>query len=181
MEVESTSIPGCYIIEPVIHRDARGYFFESFHQSKLEEVLEKKVQFVQDNQSFSHKNVLRGLHFQQGEYAQAKIGRVLRGRALDVVVDLREDSPTFGKTFSIELSEDNNLQIYIPKGLAHGFLSLEDQTVFSYKCDAYYNQESEAGILYCDPDLGINWGVPESELILSEKDKNLPFFKELFP
>ena len=181
MEIESTNIQGCYIIEPTAYRDSRGYFTETFHKEKLEAALGVQLDFVQDNQSVSHKNVLRGLHFQKGKYSQAKLGRVVRGRALDVVVDLRKDSPSFGKAFSFELSEDNNLQIYMPKGLAHGFLALEDQTVFSYKCDAYYNPEFEVGIIYNDPDLAIDWGVPESELILSDKDKALPLFKTLLP
>ncbi len=181
MEIKGTNIKGCYIVEPEVYRDSRGYFTETFHKEKLEEGLGVQLDFVQDNQSVSHKNVLRGLHFQKGKYAQAKLGKVVRGRVLDVVVDLRKDSPSFGESFSIELSEHNNLQIYMPKGLAHGFLALEDQTVFSYKCDTYYKPESEAGIIFNDPDLAIDWGVPEAELILSEKDKALPSFKTLFP
>jgi dTDP-4-dehydrorhamnose 3,5-epimerase len=154
---------------------------ETFHKSKLEEALGYEIDFVQDNQSVSHKHVLRGLHFQRGEHAQAKLGRVVCGKALDVVVDLRKESPSFGKHYTIELSEENRLQIFMPKGVAHGFLALEDQTVFSYKCDAYYNRESEAGILYNDPDLGIDWGIQDEDLILSEKDRVLPQFKQLYP
>ncbi|NND14778.1 MAG: dTDP-4-dehydrorhamnose 3,5-epimerase family protein, partial [Eudoraea sp.] len=120
-----------------------------------------------------------GLNFQRGKYAQAKLGRDVRGRALDLEVDLRKDSQSYGKSYMIELSEENRLQIFMPRGVAHGFLALKDQTVFSYKCDAYYNQESEAGIIYNDPDLAIEWGVPDSELILSDKDKALPLFKQL--
>ena len=153
---------------------------ETYHKMKLEEALGYEIDFVQDNQSVSHKNVLRGLHFQRGEHAQAKLVRVVHGRALDVVVDLRKESPSFGRSFKIELSHDNRLQIFVPKGLAHGFLALDNETVFSYKCDALYNQESEAGIIYSDPDLAIDWGVPDSDLILSDKDRALPYFKELF-
>ena len=181
MQIKETKISGCFIIEPSIYQDSRGYFSETFNKAKLEELIGIPLEFVQDNQSVSKKHVLRGLHFQKGQYAQAKLGRVVRGRALDVVVDLRNGSPTFGDTFSIELSEQNSLQIFIPKGLAHGFLSLEDQTVFSYKCDAYYHPESEVGIRFDDPDLHIDWGVGKADLILSDKDRDLPFFKELFP
>ena len=154
---------------------------ETFHKNNLEEALGYQIQFVQDNQSVSHKNVLRGLHFQRGEHAQAKLGRVVRGKAFDVVVDLREDSPSFGKSYTIELTAENRLQIFMPRGVAHGFLALEDQTVFAYKCDAYYNRESESGIVFNDPDLAIDWGISESEIILSDKDRALPTFKQLYP
>jgi dTDP-4-dehydrorhamnose 3,5-epimerase len=153
---------------------------ETFHKKKLEEILGEELNFVQDNQSVSQKNVLRGLHFQKGKHAQAKLCRVIRGRALDVVVDLRENSPSFSQVFTIELSGDNNLQLFIPKCLAHGFLALEDQTVFYYKCDAYYDAESEGGIIFNDPDLSVDWGIPESDMLLSDKDRKLPFFKELY-
>ena len=180
MKIHYTNISGCIVIEPTIHKDSRGDFMETFHKTKLEEALGHQINFVQDNQSVSHKNVLRGLHFQRGKHAQAKLGTVVCGSALDVVVDLRKESPSFGKYYTVELSGENRLQVFMPKGVAHGFLVLKDQTVFSYKCDAYYNQESEAGIIYNDPDLGIEWGVPDSELILSDKDRALPFFKELY-
>ena len=136
--------------------------------------------FVQDNQSVSNKNVLRGLHFQKGIYSQAKIVRVVKGRILDVIVDLREDSATFGKHIAMELSDEKAVMIFIPKGMAHGFLTLEDHTIFAYKCDAYYHPEAEGGIIYNDPDLGIDWGVPSSDLILSDKDLQLPSFRDLF-
>lgn len=154
---------------------------ETFHKKKLEDKLGEPLNFVQDNQSVSRKYVLRGLHFQKGIHAQAKLGRVVHGRALDVVVDLRTESPSFGQVFTVELSGSKHVQIFMPKGLAHGFLTLENQTVFSYKCDAYYHRESESGIIYNDPDLSIDWGIPATELILSEKDRQLPLFKELFP
>ncbi|MCE2613617.1 dTDP-4-dehydrorhamnose 3,5-epimerase [Flavobacteriaceae bacterium D16] len=180
MKIHHTNVFGCVLIEPVIYTDSRGDFMETYHKAKLEEVLGYKIEFVQDNQSVSRKHVLRGLHYQRGEHAQAKLGRVVRGSALDVVVDLRKDSASYGKNYMVELSEENRLQIFIPRGVAHGFLALKDQTVFSYKCDNYYNQESEAGIIYNDPDLAIDWGVSETDLILSDKDRALPNFKELY-
>lgn len=154
---------------------------EVFNSKEFEDVLCHSIDFVQDNQSISHKNVLRGLHFQKGEHAQAKLVWVTRGHALDVAVDLRKESPSFGKHISLELSDKNRLMLFLPKGLAHGFLSLEDQTVFCYKCDAYYHPESEGGIVYNDPDLGIDWGIPDSKLILSQKDRVLPSFKVVCP
>ena len=181
MNIRETNISGCFVLEPKVFEDSRGYFMETFHQEKLEKALQRKFNFVQENQSVSNKHVLRGMHFQKGEFAQAKIGRVIRGRAFDVVVDLREDSPSFKQIFSIELSEYNKFQIYIPKGLAHGFLALEEHTLFAYLCDAFYNAEADGGIMYNDPDLGIDWGINDSDIILSEKDKKLPYFKDLFP
>lgn len=154
---------------------------ETFNQEVFEKALGHSISFLQDNLSISHKNVLRGLHFQHGRFAQAKLVRVVRGRVRDVVVDLRESSPTFGKHLTIELSEQNRQALFIPKGFAHGFLSLEDQTVFQYKCDSYYHPQAEGGIIYNDPDLQIEWGMEDAQLILSEKDLNLPRFKELFP
>ena len=180
MKIRQTNISGCVVIEPVTFKDSRGEFMETFHKAKLQEILGYQIDFVQDNQSVSHKNVLRGLHYQQAKHAQAKLGSVIRGKALDVVVDIRKDSPSFGMTYTIELSEHNRLQVFIPKGVAHGFLALEDQTIFSYKCDAFYHKESEAGIIFNDPDLEIDWGVAEKDLILSDKDRALPLFKELF-
>ena len=179
-KARETEIKGSFVINPEVYRDHRGSFVESFNKTDLERLIGHPIHFVQDNQSSSHKHVLRGLHFQKGEHAQAKLVKVLRGRVLDVIVDVRKDSPTFGKYMSFELTDEDNTMIFIPKGLAHGFLALEDQTVFYYKCDAYYHPESEGGIIYNDPDLSINWGVPSSELILSEKDLQLPKLKELF-
>ncbi|MBT8320948.1 MAG: dTDP-4-dehydrorhamnose 3,5-epimerase [Eudoraea sp.] len=181
MKIQNTNIEGCFLIEPKIFRDSRGNFMETYNKRSFEKLLGEKLVFVQDNQSVSSKHVLRGLHFQKGKYAQAKLGRVVKGAALDVVVDLIKESPSFGEIFTTELSEFNNLQIFIPKGLAHGFLALEDHTVFSYKCDAYYNPSAEGGIIYNDPDLKIDWGIPESKLILSDKDRALPAFKVVFP
>ena len=138
------------------------------------ELIGKTVDFVQDNESFSSKGVLRGLHFQTGEYAQAKLVRVVKGTVLDVVVDMRKDSPTFSKHFSIELSEDNKRQLFVPRGFAHGFIVLSETAIFSYKCDNFYNKDSEQGLRYDDPSLGIDWRLPASEFIISEKDLVLP-------
>ena len=181
MKTIHTNIEGCVLFEPTFYSDKRGTFLETFNQRAIEKALGQRVSFVQDNQSVSHKNVLRGLHYQEGSFAQAKIVRVVRGRVWDVVVDLRENSATFGRHLGMELSEKNGLALFIPKGFAHGFLSLENETVFQYKCDAYYHPDSERGIIYNDPDLEIDWGVETGELILSEKDRNLPRLKEVFP
>ena len=169
------------MIEPLSFRDSRGVFMQTFHKREFEEATGVMAGFVQDNQSVSASNVLRGLHFQKGEFAQAKLVWVAHGRVLDVVVDIRRGSPTFGKHFSKELSAANRLMLFIPKGLAHGFLTKEDQSVFCYKCDAYYHPQSEGGIFFNDPDLNIDWGVETSRVILSEKDQQLPTFKQLFP
>ena len=153
---------------------------QTFHKSELEKQVGHALEFVQDNQSVSQKHVLRGLHYQKEPYSQSKLVRVVHGSVLDVVVDLRRESPTFGHHFSIDLSAENRRMLFIPKGLAHGFLALEDQTVFCYKCDAYYHPASEGGILYNDPDLAIDWGIDPEKVILSEKDLSQPTFKELF-
>jgi dTDP-4-dehydrorhamnose 3,5-epimerase len=153
---------------------------ETFHQKKFEAAHGSSINFVQDNQSVSRQFVLRGLHFQKGEYAQAKLARVISGRALDVVVDIRQGSSTFGKHFKTELSANNRKVLFIPKGMAHGFLALEENTIFAYKCDAYYNAAAEAGIIYNDPDLAIDWGVHRNQILLSEKDRQLSGFKDLW-
>ena len=177
MEIRETNLQGCLVVKPDVYEDERGYFFESFNKQRFEEHTGIDVDFVQDNQSKSSKGVLRGLHFQTGEYAQAKLVRVLQGSVFDVCVDLRPDSPSFKKWFGIVLNAETKEQLFIPKGFAHGFLVLEDETVFSYKCDNYYNKESESGIIYNDPTFGIEWNYPEEQLILSERDRNLPTFK----
>jgi len=179
MKVTETKLKGCFIIEPKLFKDSRGYFFESFNQHRFNELIGKNIDFVQDNESFSSKGVLRGLHFQTGEYAQAKLVRVIKGMVLDVVVDLRKDSPTFSKHFSIELSEDNKKQLFVPRGFAHGFIVLSETAVFSYKCDNFYNRASEQGIRYDDPSLGIDWRLPADEFIVSEKDLVLPTLSTL--
>lgn len=179
MTVATTNITDCYLITPKIFRDERGAFFESYNERAFMAKLGISVSFVQDNHSISNKGVLRGLHFQSGKYAQAKLVRVVRGEVLDVVVDIRKHSPTYGKHFKVRLSEQNQKMLFIPKGLAHGFLSLEDHTVFIYKCDEYYNKEAETGIIYNDPDLELDWEFPVDKLILSEKDRALPTLKDL--
>ena len=178
MNIKTTTLEGCFIIEPKVFDDERGYFFESFHQKKFQELTGVKTQFVQDNQSLSQRGVLRGLHFQTGEFTQSKLVKVIKGSVLDVAVDLRKDSSTFGKHFSILLSEKNKLQLFIPRGFAHGFVVLENDTIFSYKCDNYYNKLAEGGVMYNDPDLDIDWMLEEDEIILSEKDKRLSYFKD---
>jgi dTDP-4-dehydrorhamnose 3,5-epimerase len=180
LKIEKTKLKGCFVIQPNTFEDNRGVFFESFNQQLFEEISNSKVNFVQDNQSISHKNVLRGLHYQNGNYAQAKLVRVVKGKVLDVAVDIREESSTFGEYISIELTENNNKQLFIPKGFAHGFLVLSETAIFSYKCDNYYNKESERGIIYNDPELNIDWKINEDELIISEKDKILSTFETLF-
>lgn len=180
MKITETYLKGCFIIQPDVHADNRGTFFESYQKKKLEIGLGFSVDFVQDNQSVSKKHTLRGLHYQEGDYAQAKLARVAKGEALDVIVDLRNDSPTFSQHFKIRLSEENNIAIFIPKGMAHGFLSLSDEVLFIYKCDNYYHAPSEKGIIYNDPTLNIDWEFPLEKVVVSEKDASLPTFKELF-
>lgn len=171
MNVIKTPIPGLLILEPHVFKDARGYFVESFSQKVFDELV-GPVTFVQDNESRSSKGVVRGLHFQKPPYTQAKLVRCTRGRVLDVVVDIRKDSPTFGKSFSAILSEENHLQLFIPKGFAHGYSVLSDLAVFQYKCDEYYHPEAESGVQAIDPALGIDWLVPEEDMIMSDRDRN---------
>lgn len=180
MMVTETKLEGCFIIEPKVFNDERGYFLESFNQKVFNELIGEKIRFVQDNESLSSKGVLRGLHYQKGEHAQAKLVRVVKGKVLDVCVDIRKNSPTFGQYVSVELSEENKKQLFIPRGFAHGFVVLSDKALFSYKCDNFYNKESESGIIFNDIDLNINWVLPEEDLIISEKDKNLPALNTLF-
>ncbi len=180
MTVEETYLKGSYIITPEIYKDSRGEFFESFNQQDFERETGLNVEFVQDNQSTSKRHALRGLHFQTEPHQQAKLVRVIKGEVLDICVDLRQDSETFGDYFSIVLNSSNNKQLFVPRGFAHGFLTLSESAIFCYKCDRYYNQESERGIIYNDKDLNINWEIKEDTVLLSEKDKNLPTFKSLF-
>ncbi|MHB0755920.1 dTDP-4-dehydrorhamnose 3,5-epimerase [Polaribacter sp. M15] len=177
MKVIHTNLKGCFVIEPKIFDDGRGSFFESFNQKVFKEKTGLDTNFVQDNQSISQRGVLRGLHHQVGEFAQAKLVRVIQGRVLDVAVDFRKDSQTFGQHFSVELSGKNNKQLFVPRGFLHGFATLEDNTIFSYKCDNYYNPESDAGYFYDDPFFNINWMLKKEEIILSEKDNFLPRIK----
>ena len=180
MKISDTSLIDCKIISLQIHNDSRGYFSETYRQDKLNTALGYEVNFVQDNESFSSKGVLRGLHFQTGDYAQAKLVRVVKGKVLDVVVDMRKDSPTFSKHFSIELSEENKTQLFIPRGFAHGFIVLSDTAILSYKCDNFYNNAHEEGIIYNDKDLNIDWRLDEKEFLISEKDLTLPTFLDMF-
>ncbi|WP_299332771.1 dTDP-4-dehydrorhamnose 3,5-epimerase [uncultured Psychroserpens sp.] len=174
MHTEETKLKGCFIIEPRIFNDSRGYFFESFNQKAFDQIIGKETIFVQDNESYSTKGVLRGLHYQTGEFSQAKLVRVIKGKVLDVAVDIRDGSATFGQHVCVELSEENKRQLFVPRGFAHGFIVLSDVAIFSYKCDNYYNKESEGGIIYNDPTLAIDWQLEETEFIVSEKDKTLP-------
>lgn len=179
MRVEATQIKDCYIIHDTVFEDERGYFFESFNRQKFEQQTALDVNFVQDNQSKSSYGVLRGLHFQKGEWAQAKLVRVIQGKVLDVVVDLRKSSPSFGQHVAVELSENSRTQLFVPRGLAHGFVVLSETCVFFYKCDNYYNKQSEGGLMYNDPELNIDWKINADQFIVSEKDKNNPYFNQL--
>lgn len=179
MKVINTDIPGLLILEPVIHGDARGYFFEAFNQKDFDEAVGMHVTFVQDNESKSSYGVLRGLHFQKGDHAQAKLVRVVSGRVLDVAVDMRPGSPTFGRHVSVELTRENHRMFFIPRGFAHGFSVLSEEAVFQYKCDNYYCPESEGGIAWDDPSLGIDWQLPAEAVKLSDKDRRNPKISEL--
>lgn len=174
MNVIRTEIEGVLVIEPQVFGDERGYFFESFNAERFLAQTGVEVTFVQDNESCSKRGVLRGLHFQREPYAQAKLVRVVRGRVLDVAVDIRPESPTFSRYIATELSGENHRQMFIPKGFAHGYVVLEDDTVFQYKCDEYYHPEAEGGIAWNDPEIGIEWPLAESELTLSDKDRKHP-------
>jgi dTDP-4-dehydrorhamnose 3,5-epimerase len=175
MPFYTTEIPGLLIVEPKVFEDSRGYFFEAYN----EELFRQNgidLAFVQDNQSKSSYGVIRGLHYQLNPYAQAKLVRVMEGRILDVAVDIRKGSSTYGKTYSLELSAENKKQLYIPQGFAHGFSVLSETAIVLYKCNEYYNKESEGGIRFDDPSLGIDWGIPKGSEIISEKDLQLPYF-----
>lgn len=176
MKAIETNLSGCFVIEPSVFEDERGYFFESYSQARLEELLGYNPVFVQDNQSKSQYGVVRGLHMQIGEYSQAKLVRVLEGAVIDVAVDVRPDSPTFGQSFSIELSAENKKQLFIPRGFLHGFSVLSENATFFYKCDNFYNKESENGINPLDADLGIDWGVDFEQIVLSQKDQEAQSF-----
>jgi dTDP-4-dehydrorhamnose 3,5-epimerase len=165
-----TKLKGCYIIEPKIIKDDRGYFMESFNEKIFQKGLGQEVHFVQDNQSFSTKGVLRGLHYQVGEHSQAKLVRVLQGEVLDVAVDIRPDSETFGQYEAVKLSGENQTQFFVPRGFAHGFLVLSETATFFYKCDNFYNKESEGGLMYNDETINIDWQFPTNRLLISEKD-----------
>ncbi|QIG89173.1 dTDP-4-dehydrorhamnose 3,5-epimerase [Chryseobacterium sp. POL2] len=178
MKLKETPLKDCYIIEPSIFEDERGYFYEKFNEKKFEELTGLNGHFVQDNISKSSYGVVRGVHLQKGEHAQAKLVSCLEGRVFDVAVDLRKDSETYGQWFGIELSAENKRQLYVPRGFGHGFSVLSETAVFSYKCDNFYNKEAEGAIAWNDPDVGIDWQIPLEDAILSDKDKHSPSFKE---
>jgi dTDP-4-dehydrorhamnose 3,5-epimerase len=178
MRVEQTPLKDCFIIHEKVHGDARGYFIETYNSRDFKAATGLDIEFVQDNQSRSTKGVLRGLHMQRGAAAQAKLVRVLEGAVLDVAVDLRKGSPSFGQHFAIELTADSNKQFYVPAGFAHGFVVLSEYATFFYKVDKFYEPGNEVGIMYNDKDLNIDWQLPTSELIFSEKDKTLGSFAE---
>ena len=178
MKYTETEIEGVWLIEPRVFDDARGYFFEAWKQAEFDAHVGEHVEFVQDNESMSARGVLRGLHYQKGEYSQAKLVRVIKGKVLDVAVDLRRSSPTFGKYVSVELSEENKRQFFIPRGFAHGFLVLSEEAIFTYKVDNGYAPQAEASIRFNDETIGIDWPGAESQFILSEKDGHAVSFKD---
>jgi len=179
MKIEKTKLEGCYIFTPTCFKDERGYFYESFNFKTLNSLVDCEVNFVQDNISFSNYGVLRGLHYQTGRNAQAKLVSVLQGKVLDVAVDIRLNSPTFGQYISVELSSENRRQLFVPRGFAHGFVVLSESAKFFYKVDNYYSPESEAGILFNDKELAINWQVDSKDLFLNKKDLELPLLKSV--
>lgn len=174
MIVTETKLKGCFVIEPAVFKDERGYFMESFNKDRFNTGIGASINFVQDNQSFSSRGVIRALHYQIGEHAQSKLVRVLSGTVLDVAVDIRKGSPTFGEHVAINLSAENKKQLFIPRGFAHGFVAISETAEFFYKCDNYYNKDSEGGIIYNDPTINIDWRVPADEILVSEKDIILP-------
>ena len=178
MEVIKTELDGVLILKPKIFNDARGYFFESYNKRQFEQAIGREVDFVQDNESASTRGVMRGLHFQRPPFTQAKLVRCVRGRVLDVAVDIRKGSPTFGRQVAVELSESNHLQFFIPRGFAHGFAVLSDEAVFQYKCDNYYEPSADGGISILDDSLGIDWQIPAQEALLSEKDSRHPLLQD---
>jgi len=174
MEIIKTKLNDCFIIKPTLFEDERGYFYESYNQKKFTQLSGIDIDFVQDNQAKSNFGILRGLHFQKGEHAQAKLVSVIKGRVIDIAVDIRPESSTYLQHIAIELSELNHLQLFVPRGFAHGYSVLEDNTIFFYKCDNFYHKDAEGGIIYNDPSLQIDWQLKPSEMILSEKDQLLP-------
>jgi dTDP-4-dehydrorhamnose 3,5-epimerase len=174
MKATETDLSGCFILEPNVFSDNRGYFFESFNQERFNALVRKNVHFVQDNQSYSSKGVVRALHYQVGPHAQAKLVRVLAGTVLDIAVDLRKDSPTFGQHVAVELSGENKKQLFIPRGFGHGFVVLSQTAEFFYKCDNYYNKAAEGGIIFNDRTLNIDWKLPANQFKVSDKDLVLP-------
>lgn len=177
MEIVKTNIPEVVILKPRVFEDSRGYFFESYSQREFDKLV-RPIKFVQDNESKSSYGVVRGLHFQKGDQSQSKLVRVVRGKVLDIAVDIRKGSPTFGQYVAAELSEENHLMFFVPRGFAHGFCVLSPTAIFQYKCDRFYAPESEGAIAWNDPDLNIDWRIPSADVILSDKDKNHPLLKD---
>lgn len=178
MKLEKTPLQDCFILKPRVFHDQRGSFCETYNKKIFEEVTGLKIDFVQDNQSTSSRGVLRGLHYQEGDMAQAKLVRVIKGKVLDIVVDLRKNSKSFGKSFSLILDDQEHLQLFVPRGFAHGFITLSEDSIFAYKCDNLYDKASERGIIYNDATLDLDWHLSEEEFIVSEKDLALPSFEE---
>ena len=178
MEVIKTALDGVVVIEPKVFADSRGYFFESYNKQRFNEATGLDIDFVQDNQSKSCYGVLRGLHFQKPPYAQSKLVRCVKGQILDISVDIRKSSPTFGKYVAVELTEDNHRQLFIPHGFAHGFVVLSEEAIFQYKCDNFYHKESEGAIAWNDPEINIDWTIPFDDVMLSDKDEVNPLLKD---
>ena len=178
MTIVKTDINGVFVVEPRVFGDSRGYFFESFNQRDFAQQTGIDVTFVQDNESCSHYGVVRGLHFQTGEWAQNKLVRVVSGRVLDIAVDIRRRSPWFGRHVACELTGENHLQFFVPRGFAHGFAVLSPEAVFQYKCDRFYQPSAEAAIAWDDPALGIDWGLPKEDIVVSDKDSRNPLLKD---
>jgi|TARA_R100000479_G_scaffold165252_1_gene104451 dTDP-4-dehydrorhamnose 3,5-epimerase len=178
LELQQTTLKDCFILKPRIFQDERGFFSETYNKQTFKKVTGLEIDFVQDNQSISTYGVLRGLHFQRGPMAQSKLVRVVKGKVLDIIVDIRKNSETFGKHISVLLDDVEQKQLFVPRGFAHGFITLSETSVFAYKCDNFYDKTSEGGIIYNDATLGLDWHLPKEELIISEKDKQLPAFKE---
>ena len=178
MRITETGLEGLLVIEPKVYKDSRGFFFESYNKRTFQEITGQDVDFIQDNLSRSGYGVLRGLHFQINPFGQSKLVTVLKGEVLDVVLDIRKGSPTYGKYFSLKLNEENKLQVFVPKGFAHGFIVLSEFAEFHYKCDSYYTPDYESGIHYNDPEINIDWELPSSDIKISEKDKSLKTLKE---
>ncbi|WP_293932233.1 dTDP-4-dehydrorhamnose 3,5-epimerase [Sphingobacterium sp. UBA6645] len=180
MKATETKLKGCFILEPAVFGDSRGYFFESFNENTFNQLTGTQTKFVQDNQSYSTRGVLRGLHAQAGEHAQAKLVRVIEGEVLDVAVDVRPGSATYGEYVAVNLSAENKLQLFVPRGFLHGFVVLSETATFFYKCDNFYNKESECGVHPFDAELAVDWQIALDEVQLSDKDKLAPSFKEVF-
>lgn len=178
MKLTQTPLKDCFILEPSVFEDERGIFIETFNEQTFNKITGMSLAFVQDNQSMSTKGVLRGLHYQKGAFAQAKLVRAARGRVLDIVVDIRKDSPTFGQQFSIILDDVAHKQLFVPRGFAHGFITLSETSIFAYKCDNLYNKEAEGGIVFNDATLQLDWHLPHEQLIVSAKDQELPNFEK---